>query len=302
MKKIIILLGVLLLAAAVALTKPLTVDTSGSYQTQNMRPTEAFDTIMVSGPVEVGLAQTNGTQHEISLSGPESLLRLADIRVQDNTLWIGYKQDIAIKGDHHLRVSVVAPAVQKISVSDRAELVVPGELLINHLTIQANTSSEVEIASLQAESVQAEITGNAELEIDDLTCQMLQIKAHGNSSFDADKTACQTILVEANNRSTVDLSAISTDTITVQSGQSAEVKLKGKAASASLIARGRSGIRAGSLQVDKADVMAENSAHIDVRVQDTLNAQAQGRGAVEYRGWPKSITRIGRESAIYPIR
>lgn len=302
MKKIIILLGVLLLAAAVALTKPLAVDSNGSYQTQNMQPTQAFDSLMISGPVEVGLAQTNGTQHEISLSGPESLLRLADIKVKDNTLWIGYKQDIVVKGDHHLRVSVVAPTVQEISVSDRAELVVPGELLVNHLTIRADANSEVEIASLQAESVQTELRGNAEIEIDNLTCQMLQVKAHGNSVFDADKTACQTILVEAYNRSAVDLSAISTDTITVQSGQSSEVKLKGNAASASLIARGRSGIRAGSLQVEKADVMAENSAHIDVRVQDTLNAQAQGRGAVEYRGWPKSITRIGRESSIYSIR
>ena len=112
--------------------------------------------------------------------------------------------------------------------------------------------------------------------------------------MEAQRAVCPAIMLMADNRSDIELSGLTGQNINAQSSHAAEIELKGSVNTASLTARGRSIIKAGSLQAVEADVMAGNGSFIDVRVSDTLSAQTDSRGVVKYRGWPKEINRSGK--------
>jgi hypothetical protein len=92
----------------------------------------------------------------------------------------------------------------------------------------------------------------------------------------------------------VEITGLNSKQVIAETFQSSETEIKGQTDLASLTARDRSEIDAEGLQAADADVMAERVAHVGVRVSGTLNAQTQGRGVVEYKGWPQEINRTGK--------
>ena len=196
----------------------------------------------------------------------------------------------------------MAPALTSIEAASFSEVKIPGKLLSADLSLKTAGKAEIDISEAELTSLRLHTEGDSEINIENLSCDYLQAAALHNSSLDVDHTACKMILVQSSDRAKIEIAGITAENVQAQSINSGDIKLKGSTQTASLTARNRSGIHAGAFRAERAEVMAENSAYIDVRVEDTLNAQTQGRGKVEYRGWPKEVNRIGKEKSIYPAR
>ena len=290
----------LFIAVGSVAAKPLDVTGSATHLTQQITGLDAFESMYVNGQAEVEFVQTDGDKYAVSVSGPENLVALAHISVDGATLNIRYKQPLAIEGDAHLQVSVFAPILTEIEVAEAGEVSVPGPLHAKQLRLQTRGKGEIDLAAVQSDSLRVHTEGESEINIEDLSCGYLQAAVLQKSSFETDRTACDMVLAQASNRASLFLTGLSAQSMQVQSTDSADIKLKGYAQKTSLTARNHSGIHAGGLQSEQAEVMAENSAHIDVRVSDTLSAQTQGKGEVQYRGWPKHVKRLGKQGSVYP--
>ncbi len=283
-----------LLCAWPAAAKPRPVMGSEQHKTQDVYTVTPFTALSVNGQTEVEFKQGPEGTYTVSFTGPYNLAEMVNITSKDGTLHIHYKEDIAVLGDQHLRVFVTAPDLKRIEVRDSGEVHAHTALSLTELEIIADGKSDIELDDVQAQFIRAEISGEADVEFLSLMCQTLQVAASGNASFDAQRTDCDTVSTQATNRAEISISGLNGKTITSENWHSAETELKGRVEAASLTARGHSQIDAGSLQAENADVMAERSAHIGVRVSDTLNAQTEGRGVVEYKGWPQQVNRTGK--------
>ena len=291
-------LGVLVLLSAVlvlpATARPRMVVGNGQYVSHDMMEVAPFSKLVVNGQTEVEFWQTEDESYQMSVSGPENLVELVEVNSQDGALTIRYKEPLLVMGDHHLRVAVMAPKIERVEVHEAGEVKFTGPLAVADLTVLADGKGEIDFDAVQAGAVRVEVQGDAEVDFTALTCQALHVDATQTATFDAQRTDCNSVSVKASNRANVSISGLNGQNIVAESWHSSEMELKGKVSSATLTARGRSELDAGSLQAENADVMAESSARIDVRVSDTLNAQTQGRGVVEYKGWPKQINRSGK--------
>lgn len=282
------------LCALTTQAKPLEVRGSDQHRAHEIGAVAPFTVLSVSGQTEVDFQQTAEETYTVSLYGPDNLVDLVDVKSEEGTLFIHYKEPLVVMGDHHLRVLVLAPSIKQIEVKEHGEVQLVGELDVPELTILLNGKTEVDADSVQAHTVKIHTKGDSEVDIGTLTCKALHVETADKSSVDVQRTSCEQVHALAHNRSDISLSALSSGSVVADTKQAAEIELKGKTATASLTARGRSEVKAGSLQADNADVMAGSSAHIDVRVAGTLNAQTEGRGVVEYKGWPREINRSGK--------
>ena len=276
-----------------AAAKPRSVMGSEQYKTQEVYTVAPFNALLVQGQAEVEFTQAPEGTYTVSFTGPYNLAELAEIKSKDGTLHVHYKEPIVVLGDQQLRIQVAAPELTRIEIKDAGEVHVHSPLTAQELELEVSGKGEIEIDDLQAQLVQANLRGNSEVEILKLMCQTLSVKAVDASSFDAQQADCDTVSSTSSNRADVSITGLNGQGVMAESLHSSETELKGRVKNASLIARGRSEIDAQGLQADDADVLAERSAHIGVRVSGTLNAQAQGRGVVEYRGWPQQINRTG---------
>lgn len=296
MKKVMIACLLSLTLAWPAAAKPRSVKGSEQYKTQDVYTVAPFEELFVSGQVEVEFTQAPEGTYTVSFKGPHNLAELVQITSQDGRLSIHYKEPILVLGDQHLRVWVAAAELTRLEVQETGEVHVHTPLSGSKLDIVADGKTEIEIDDLSAQSVQVDLKGEAEVEIERLTCQMLQVKTNDRAAFESQRTDCDTVMSAAHNRSDIAIHGLAGQTVTTENFHSSETELKGKVSTASLTARGRSEIKASGLQAQNADVMAESSSHIGVRVEGTLNAQTQGRGRVEYKGWPEQINTQGKSN------
>ncbi len=274
--------------------KPLAITGSENHRAYEIGAVAPFHTLHVNGQTEVDVLQSSAEEYTVSLYGPENLIDLVQIDSQDGTLSIQYKKPVIILGDHHLRILVTTPKLSKLHVQEKGEVNITGIFQTEELNIVATGKTEIDIEHLQAASVRVEAKEEAEVDVAHVDCQSLHVETDQHASFEVQRITCPVVMLLADNRSDISLSALSAQSVTAQSNHTAEIELKGKTLSAALTARDRSSIEAGSLQAEKADVMAANGSFIDVRVSDTLNAQTETRAKVQYRGWPKEINRSGK--------
>ncbi len=293
MKKIIVLCLLSICCAWPAFAKARNVMASQEYKTQEVFTVSPFTKLFVSGQTEVNFTQGPEGTYTVSFVGPHNLAELVDINSENGTLSVRYKEPIVVLGDQHLRVHITAPNLERIEVKDSGEVDIHEPFQAQDLEIVADGKSDVELDEVQAQAVRVALSGNAEVEFDKLICQSLQVTSVDGAKFDAHRTDCEHVIIDADNRSKISLSGLDGKTITATNSHASETELKGKVEVASLTARDRSEINASSLQAENADVMAGRAAHIGVRVAGTLNAQTQGRGTVEYKGWPLQINRTG---------
>jgi len=281
--------GVLLVQA-----KPLLVTGSSNHRAHEIGEVAAFSTLRVNGQIEVDVQQGATDEYAVSLYGPDNLIDWVQISSQGGVLAIQYKQPLVITGDQHLHVLVTTPTLTDLHVQEKGEVRFVGAFQTTELNVIANGKIEIDIEDLQAQSVRVEAKGEAEVDMIKLDCQSLHVETDQQASFEVQQTVCPSLMLLAENRSDMEVSSLTGQHVSAQSNHAANIELKGKTEQASLIARGHSSIQAGSLQADKAEVMAANGSYIDVRVSGTLTAQTDSRGVVQYRGWPREINRSGK--------
>ena len=298
MKKAILIALAILLAILMALwpadAKPHSIKGSEQQKTQDTYNVSAFTILSVKGQIEVEFKQNAEEKYTVSYEGPYNLAERLEITSQDGILFIRYGKPMIVLGDQHVRVQVTAPDLKRIVVQDGAEVHAHEPLAFQEINISGSGKSEVELDDVRAQSIQVSAQGDSDVEIGSLNCQTLQVQVSQTASFDAQRTDCDTIASQAGNRGEVSITGLNGRTITVENWDSSQTEIKGKVETASLTARGHSEIDAGALQAATADVMAARSSHIEVRVSDTLNAQAENRAVVAYKGWPQVINKTGK--------
>ena len=233
-----------------------TVEGYGRYVSRNIEQLPAFTAVEVRGDAEVDFMQHSNAM--VTVSGRENLVSFSDVRVENGVLIIGFNRPVHIRGEHHLRVSVSAPELSAVSVSQEGEFEVRGSLDAAHLKLTAMQDGEISIDYVQA--------------------NVIEISASGRSEIELNRMHVQRVNAEASDRADIDLS--------------------GMADSATLVNNGSGEIDADDLRVITAYATTNASGDIKVYASDALYAQANGRGKIEYKGYPATVKKEGNAKKI----
>ncbi len=221
-----------------------TVRGEGRYISNNLTHLTPFKAIEVHGDAQVDVWQAEG--QSVTVSGKSNLVELADIRVEDETLLIGFKHPVHIKGAHALHVAVGTNTLEGITAKERSRVRVRGTFEIPAFVITARDH--------------AYVTGD-------------QLKgAH--------------LRVQAANKAEVDLERLHVKKLEAGLFDKAEMELSGAAETAQLINNGNKDLEADGLRVAQAHVQINGSGDVELFATDTLKAEALGRGEIIYHGHP----------------
>lgn len=299
MKKLLIMwcaLGVL--CTVPALAKPMYVTASRNYVSRDIKGLAPFSALLVSGQAEIVFRQGAEGTYEVNLYGSDNLVDMVEVSSEGGVLSVRYKEPLMMSGSAHLKVNVAAPSLERVEIRDEAEVKVPGELSVKDLTVVASGKAEADFASVSAAAVKADVRSAAEVEFGTLACQKLTAEAMEKGNFESDRTDCPAVEIKASGRAGVSVSGLAGRSVNAVSDGYAEIKLSGRAQEVSLTARGKSALDAGSLRSSMVNASSDGSARLKVRAEETLNAQAQNRGVVEYKGLPKTLNRSGKAGNI----
>ncbi len=221
-----------------------TVRGEGRYVSNTLTHLTPFKAVEIHGDAQVDIWQRDG--QSVTVSGKSNLVELADIRVENDTLIIGFKRPVHIKGSHALHVAVGTDMLESITAKERARVRVRGAFDMPKLVITANDH--------------AYITGDM---------------IHGDH-----------LRVQASNKTEVDLERLQVKKLEAGVFDKADVELSGSAEIAQLINNGSGDLEADGLRVMQAHVQVNGSGDVEIFATDTLKAEALGRGQISYHGHP----------------
>ena len=253
-----ILTGVLalLLALPAAAQKVKTVSGQGRYMSRAVQELGAFKAVEVRGDIEVDFMQRPNVA--VTVSGPENLVRLSNVYVENGVLIIGYTQPVRVRGERNLRVAVSAPELAAVTVDQNGEFEVRGSL----------------------------------------DTQTLALKTYLDSEFSADHIQATSVTIEASDRSDVDLGRVSADRVEAVAHNRAEVDLSGDVEEAVLTNNGSGDVDAEDLRAVTVTATGNASGAIKVFPTEALYATANGRGRIEYKGYPTTLETNGNYKKI----
>jgi hypothetical protein len=134
---------------------------SGKVATES-REARAFTGVAVSIPATVVLRQ--GEPASVSVEADDNLLPEVETVVEGGTLKIRYKRNLDVPGRATLRVLVVSPTIESLSLAGSGDMLAES-LRSKSLAISVAGSGDVRIAKLEADSLKASIAGSGDVKV-----------------------------------------------------------------------------------------------------------------------------------------
>lgn len=225
---------------------------SENYITQKVK-VEAFDGISTSTAIDV--VYTQADQTDIEIYAPDNLMPFVKLVNDGGMLKVFFESDepgngINIRGKHHTKVNISAPAVHALHTSSSGDIVLVNGLKTNGLvTVESSSAGEIEGS--------------------DISCDELVIEASSAGDIELKNVACNTLQVEASS--------------------AGDVSLSGTCRMAKLEASSAGEIDADDLKADTVKAEASSSGDVSCYAVESLEASTSSAGNVYYKGNPKQI-------------
>ena len=145
---------------------------NGNVRTEKKTPGN-FNAVKTSGSIDIDVK--SGDAYSVSVENDDNILQYVVTDVRDGTLNVHYKDGYSIIDDH-AKVYVIAPSLDKLSVSGSGDIISQG-MLKNTRQIEMNVSGSGNIkAQVDAPVIDISVGGSGNINVTghtkDLTCSI----------------------------------------------------------------------------------------------------------------------------------
>ena len=235
-----------------------TVQGEGRYSSRLVEKLPPFHSVSVRGDIDVEFLQQ--PIPSVRISGPQNLVKLAHVRVEDGTLLVGFAEPTHVRGEQHLRVAVTGPRLQRVYAEQAGTFEVRGPLVGKDLSVTLVQEGEFAADGVSMDSLNMVLSGRAEADINEITAEKVSV-----------------VLADR-----------------------AEADLSGEARQAQLENQGASTLDASHLHASIVEAVLKGRGDIQTWVSKRLEAHARGGGRILYKGAPHELERFGKLKKIVP--
>lgn len=256
MKKIVCsILGVcaLFAAANIYAQEVVTIKASKNYIKRDITKLQAFEAVSIMDDIDVEFRQNADKDAAVYVYGSDNVLDIVRVSVVNGDLQVRFAQPTRIKGERRLKVIVAAPELSRVLVQNDGEFKLLGALTTDELDLQIVGKGKIALSSLKADT--------------------LNLKANGEGE--------------------VDINFMDIKNVKAAASDKAEIELKGIAGDMVLQNNGSETLDAENVRASKVKAIVNGSGDIKCFAIEQLDAQANGKGKLIYKGYPAQVNKMG---------
>ena len=236
-----------------------TVKASKNYVTKDIKVNN-FTKLSVAGSPDVTYTQKSG-KPTVEVYTSDNIVDLLDIRVKDNTLYIGFKKNVSVSYNK-LEVRVSAEKLNGIAVAGSGDVELKNGLKTDDLKISVAGSGDISGNNISCTDLDISIAGSG-----DITCNDLQVSVAGSGDMKLNNVTANFTRASVAGSGTAILSG---------STQEAEYSVAGSG-----------DLLASDFVAKKASASVAGSGDIKCHATDFLKVRTSGSGSVGYKGNPE---------------
>lgn len=198
---------------------------SENYITQKVK-VEASDGISTSTAIDV--VYTQADQTDIEIYAPDNLMPFVKLVNDGGMLKVFFESDepgngINIRGKHHTKVNISAPAVHTLHTSSSGDIVLVNGLKTNGLvSVESSSAGEIEGSGISCEELVIEASSAGDIELKNVVCNTLQVEASSAGDVSLSGT-CRMAKLEASSAGEIDADDLKADTVKAEASSSGDV-------------------------------------------------------------------------------
>ena len=154
---------------------------SNNYVTKDIK-VDNFKKISVAGSPDVTFTQKSG-RPEVEVYTSDNIIDLLDIKVKDNTLYIGFKKNVNVSYKK-LDVRVSAETLNGISVAGSGDIFLKNGLQTDdNLTINVAGSGDIKGSGIKCNDMKVSVAGSGDINANNITCNNLKVSVAGSGDM-----------------------------------------------------------------------------------------------------------------------
>ncbi|ADV42551.1 head GIN domain-containing protein [Bacteroides helcogenes] len=241
-----------------------TVKASKNYVTKDIK-VENFTKLNVAGSPDVTYTQKSG-KPKVEVYTSDNIVDLLDIRVKDNTLYVGFKKNVSVSYDK-LKIRISTEKLNGISVAG---------------------SGNVELANgLKTDDLKISVAGSGDINGSNISCTDLNISIAGSGDINSSNINCDNLKVSVAGSGDMKLSNVTATSANASIAGSGTATLSGNTQEAEYSVAGSGDLFASDFIAKKAFASVAGSGDIKCHATDFLKVRTSGSGSVGYKGNPE---------------
>ena len=238
---------------------------SNKYVTKDIK-VDNFKKISVAGSPDVKFTQKSG-RPEVEVYTSDNIVDLLDIKVKDNTLYIGFKKDVNVSYKK-LEVRVSAETLNGISVAGSGDIFLKNGLQTNdNLSINVAGSGDIKGSGIKCNDMKVSVAGSGDINADNITCNNLKVSVAGSGD-----------MVLRN------VTATGTEASVAGSGSAT---ITGTTQTATYSVAGSGDLLTEGYEAQRVTASVAGSGSIKCFATEFLKARTSGSGKIGYKGNPE---------------
>lgn len=240
-----------------------TVKASKNYVTKDIK-VDNFTKLSVAGSPDVTYTQKSG-KPTVEVYTSDNIVDLLDIRVKDNTLYVGFKKNVNVSYDK-LKVRVSAEKLNGIAVAGSGDVELKNGLKTDDLKISVAGSGDISGNNISCTDLSISIAGSGDINSSNITCNDLQVSVAGSGDMKLNNVTAHSTKASIAGSGTAILSG----------STQAEYSVAGSG-----------DLFASDFVAKKASASVAGSGDIKCHATDFLKVRTSGSGSVGYKGNPE---------------
>ena len=174
------------------------VTASGNMETQS-RNVDGFSEIKVCCSINVDVHQSNNFRVEVEAS--DNVLEYVVTEVRGDRLHIGYADNVNIRNNSNVRVTVHMPRLEEVSVSSSSKVMGHSTFQADEFQLQCSSSGKINL-DIDGDRVDIDVSSSGRVELNG-SADRLRANTSSSGSIHAFGLASQTVHAEASSGSSI---------------------------------------------------------------------------------------------------
>lgn len=224
------------------------IKASGNYITKNIQVGN-FSAIKVQGSEDVLYSQSTDGKTSVKVYASDNIIDLLNIRVEDETLIIGYKKNVSIFGlgnEDKVKVIVSNPTLNGLKIQGSGDILLKTDVKSSKLDITVQGSGNIEGSGIYCNEISTTVQGSGDVKLNNIKSENVDATVQG----------------------------------------SGDVALSGESKIVSLKTQGSGDINAANLKGQDVSATTQGSGDITCYATGNLKGRINGSGDISYKGTP----------------
>lgn len=258
-----------------------------TLQTQRYIAPTHFNTLTISGPVNVTIDGNAKTQANIELKGDANSIKYVQMKIDNGILFLAMQPEFIVQPNSTLTININSPHINQINYNGTGKI--SGTNLQGSLSLISTGSGTIYLSGNNLDLRYLNASGSSSISVDGIQSHLLDIK---DSSSSAVTLAGSAVLRSIDYRGTGPLKVwwVNSSDVKIHGSGKGLIYLAGIANLLDATINNNTLLNTKYLRADRAFINTAGNSRAQVWTKNNLNAFATGKSIIQYYNDPQFFT------------